>query len=1455
MFTCLLFSVIALSFFTLFNNISLINNPTIFSAPSTLSDTTDTQNWENLKNFPLFSVQPFQKPQILFIVDDSQTLSPERDISFFNFMSTTLNYNVTYHDANNSYQYGNFDAIVISSSVGEAAATISSLINAEIPILTMQGGHYDEFKLGDFYSIKDTSKFYIYDGDHYVSENLNAKSIFAVYNDEMPVSYIQNYNPIPVGVEINLIAVRSDKQGNFYWPSDATWVVLDKGKSAWDFSLAPERRAFWGAGWGSSMSSNGWNNWNRTLSWLLYNEIPGNATINVEVTDLDEKLVSDARVILTNSKNQKYFWIQNTTSLGLATFNDIPFGYYNITIEYEDTINTELQLLEVAGERTFDIEPDLYYSVQIAEYSDNTPPMILDVQFITKNSTFLTNVYDESTISSVNLSLMIRNSTDEEILRDSSYFMVSLNGFHYFNDTALIGIPNSGINVVYNISAIDVAGNIKVSNNLFFTLGDTTAPIVHDYNVSDHEDGSLLFYANVTDEESLVQQVVLRINNSYYYMSLNSSGFWIFETFAYYNILLNYSIHAAIDSVGNENNDTIHPKYGLVIPQDSFNPIIYDLSHNLTEDHEKGFVVFHATVEETNIFQSGVDRSSIMILLSIYNGTWENTSWPLYAIGEITYEFEYTFNFNDTVVYRIMAADNAGNINWGYEHIAVIGDNSMPQISFDAHEFGNGSVQFTSTVVDWPNNETEVTLYYTQDYFGTWDSSSMILVDDNTYIELIHNFDYRLQYVWFYATAIDAASNLVEITPDLYQKTELSDTISPEVYFVIENSTTIDGKIKITSWAIDPYGDTRDINNTFYISFTQQGTTTQFEMIYDSFYFYNFDHIFNFGEEISIEVWTIDNAGNMGIKNRSFIIGDFSAPKIINMGIDEYQNGTVTFWAEVIEYASGSGLPSDQSSVRLEYVFISKYNITMTKNMLENLYTYTVSGFVPGNAFNYRISAFDNCNNTAITNWNMEIIEDASPPIIYEFGYYETLINHSFTQLDFWVKAEDNFGPIVRADITINYLDGISWVDINGVMEITGEEYVYSISLHCNCTFNYSIHIYDAKPNLVEIGDSSLRTYWGPVIIESKIIQRGKNEILIWANITDWGSGVGEVILEYNYETQGNGGGKGAELQIETIPMAYNGSLFIATLQFSESGTILWTIIARDGSNTLITSYSAPQPFFVSLPLQTITWEEVLPIIIGGVSIPLIIVLAVVGIRRKQQRKALAKKQRDKEIAQQFSDILSIRSIICRNKFGLPFYTENFITQTQDLDLTAGLTSAVSNLVTEVSQRALKKGEFDLLEREGFSILSHHGEYSTISIVSEGRLSPYMKGKIVQLHDTIEVRYDQENLNDPSMGEYPEEFRGLIYKYLNVGLLSKLTLDVKRLQEKEKQFSENERKQLYYLTEHLPKQQNVQIAFYITTFTSSLTSKGISLVKAYKLLEKCFRLKIIYPISLEPRLN
>ncbi|MFX0084925.1 MAG: carboxypeptidase-like regulatory domain-containing protein, partial [Candidatus Hodarchaeota archaeon] len=837
-----------------FSFISFLNlmDPFI-SSPFTAFDSLSAGNNEqdrldNSYNNPLFSLQPFQQPRILFIVGNPSALSSTYDIPFLDYMISVLNFNVTVHDDDNSYSYDDYDAIVISRTIGELG-TVDSLANASIPVFTMECYNYDIFQLGSNRGYDAAyDKIFLLNINHFITQGFSL-GYLDVYNNQYRLEFLENYDRIEEGVEIVSLAQRTS-----YKSQERTMAVLEKGNKAWDLSVAPERRAYWGAVEGNQLSSDGWALWNKTLHWILYDDVLGNASISVNVLDLDNQNVPNARVNLTDSLNASQTWSQNTTNDGYTSFVNIPFGYYNITIEFEDSINNTLSFLEIVGEQTYKLDPQFEFMVQVNEYVDNSPPVISNVHFAPNNNTggnFSANVYDKSSLIAVNLSLTVRNVTNGEILRDKSFKMITEGDNYYYNDTALEGFQNKQINVTYNITAIDIAGNTEESDNCFFTLGDIIAPVIYEFNVTDHENGTLKFYANVSDDESLVSEVILRINDSFVTMHLNPSGLWSYVTNAYYGIVLNYSIYSATDSVGNENS-TPNPEFGLVTPIDSVEPIIWGVGDTFST-HNNGHVEFTAYIKDWNDYQSGVNFSDVQIVIE--KDGLSNTTFNMLVSGEEVFSFDYTFDYNDSIRYWITVSDLAGNINPGFQHGPfIINDNAIPEVTFGAKEFGNGTVEFNATVLDWPNNQTMVYLHYTQDYFGAWTNISMTNISNHFFVQQVSAFDYNRYEVWYYITATDQAFNSFTPSPDQYVKIDLTDKVSPEVLFTITNSSENDGEITVTAWAIDSYGRTPYINSTFHINFTTSEETLPFEMEYDNFNFHTFNYSFEYGEEVNILV-------------------------------------------------------------------------------------------------------------------------------------------------------------------------------------------------------------------------------------------------------------------------------------------------------------------------------------------------------------------------------------------------------------------------------------------------------------------------------------------------------------------------------------------------------------------------------------------------------------------------
>jgi hypothetical protein len=241
-------------------------------------------------------------------------------------------------------------------------------------------------------------------------------------------------------------------------------------------------------------------------------------------------------------------------------------------------------------------------------------------------------------------------------------------------------------------------------------------------------------------------------------------------------------------------------------------------------------------------------------------------------------------------------------------------------------------------------------------------------------------------------------------------------------------------------------------------------------------------------------------------------------------------------------------------------------------------------------------------------------------------------------------------------------------------------------------------------------------------------------------------------------------------------------------------------------------------------------------LIVLGIILLVLISITLISLKSYQNRKKTQKDIRN-EIEHRFKDLLNLRGILCRNNHGILFYGENFRFKDQDGDLIAGITTAMSTLVDQVSDHSLKEGEFDILERGKFGIFSHQGKFSVLSLISSGKLSKYTLDTLVTIHEQIEERFSPNELDSILNGEIKEEVKRIIYDNLPLGLLKPLLVENTILREKLNTFKKKERK-IYQIIRDVPSFiEGLQI-FYALTLISSLTTQGITLTDAILFLEK-----------------
>ncbi|MHA2027940.1 MAG: hypothetical protein ACW99Q_01005, partial [Candidatus Kariarchaeaceae archaeon] len=846
---------------------------------------------------PLSKLQPFQTPSILYIIADDSSPDPNLDVPLYDFMSTNLSYNVVYHSANNSYNYSEFDAIVISISVTNDIM-IASLGNAPIPILTMAPSHYDEFSLGTGdWPISSYTGWTFDPISHYI---LNGEpSSEEIYSTKATFNYFMGFGDyLPEGVEVQRLAKYDSKSAKNY----ATLVTLEKGGVGFNLIKSAERRVYWGAPVTDNFTPAAWSLWNKTLLWLLYDDYPGNATINVQVDDSFNSSISNATVELIDRNNLSISWSENTSESGLVTFTNIPWGEYDITAAFGGVENNSLSNLKIAPSRTYISKKSFDYNIIINVTVDENSPIIHLVTFHNPTLTFFANVTDESPLKYVYLNLTAKNTDNlTTIIQLTNFTMIEDTGNIYYNATSLEALNGETINitVTYNIIAEDIVGNYFSTLIQTIDLDDPEAPTISSYNAQDYGNGSVVFTANITDENGVQAPVILEITGDYYpkthhYMFQNESNLWIFKGEFHSNEFLNYTIYSANDTLGNPTGYSIFPvlyPYKNITPIDTTAPRISALSDSI-DQHDEGYVFFRVEVDDWSIYQSGVNSSKIIILINT-NGVEEN--FTMTELGGGRYGYEKNFVYDDNITYQIHAFDNANNSRISsFQGPKRINDNVIPFVSFSAVQYGNGTIDFYSRVFDWPNNDTYAYIYCTDDYQqlieGDLVNESMIQsVNDSTSFHFrVTNFPYQTQAIWYFVNALDSENNLYATPIESAQSLQLTDNITPIIDLSYLNSTSIDGEITIVASAIDPYGSIYLLNNSILINITSVQGNISTAMTFESGTTYTFSRSYQDQTELNITVYVSDTNGNTGYSSLIILVADKAPPTIVQSGIESF---------------------------------------------------------------------------------------------------------------------------------------------------------------------------------------------------------------------------------------------------------------------------------------------------------------------------------------------------------------------------------------------------------------------------------------------------------------------------------------------------------------------------------------------------------------------------------------
>jgi hypothetical protein len=412
----------------------------------------------------------------------------------------------------------------------------------------------------------------------------------------------------------------------------------------------------------------------------------------------------------------------------------------------------------------------------------------------------------------------------------------------------------------------------------------------------------------------------------------------------------------------------------------------------------------------------------------------------------------------------------------------------------------------------------------------------------------------------------------------------------------------------------------------------------------------------------------------------------------------------------------------------------------------------------------------------------------------------------------------------------------MSYLDSNIIVILTA--YILVDDFRVFATLSFNLTIEDNAP---------------PRILETFYVVNDANpyNITFYARVEEFGIGIKQILLYYGVNTENTViEGKGSELKSENrkiVSMIYvnatnASSLYSISIDLSSeknNGFTFWIQAIDQQGNSFV-------PIIIAdyFPTKPFSFMEILPLLILSGIIPLFIFTSVFMTYRRHQRRTRLRVKSQIEIVEQISDLFSLKAIICRNMHGLAFYVGSFSGANQDGDLLAGLSSAMSDFVSQVAQRSVGTGMFDVFEREGFTVLSYYGHYSTISLISEEKLSLDMKLRSQKIVNEIEMQIPREDIDTGFINQMEQKIEAILYKNIPLGLLKPLIIDYSHLDELKSSFNKNERNMLKLLLD-IPSFSNTKQIFYASTFISYITSHKIQLFKAFTFLKQCYELGVI----------
>ncbi|MFX0088036.1 MAG: hypothetical protein ACFFAU_20450, partial [Candidatus Hodarchaeota archaeon] len=297
---------------------------------------------------------------------------------------------------------------------------------------------------------------------------------------------------------------------------------------------------------------------------------------------------------------------------------------------------------------------------------------------------------------------------------------------------------------------------------------------------------------------------------------------------------------------------------------------------------------------------------------------------------------------------------------------------------------------------------------------------------------------------------------------------------------------------------------------------------------------------------------------------------------------------------------------------------------------------------------------------------------------------------------------------------------------------------------------------------------------------------KNPTNITFYANVTDYGSDIAEVLLYYYfrpYSEENASIGIGAssqEIEWRIIEMLLHNTTnnvptYSVTVLFDHNNTnweIIYVIYPTDSSGNTHKGYDSQN----DPPLKNVIMfiEPTFPIEIFIMIFIILNLFGVLTLVGNQQRKSYVKRNQAIQIGfeQKFNDIKSIRLLFARHKFGIQFYYEyTFRNAKTDIDMISGLSTALSafigDVTTKINGSKGRKTEFEVLGRKDFHMLIWNGTYSSFAIVTDKVPSQSFRKILQRIGKEVENTYSKELENFVFPKQIPDkQVREIVHKHL-----------------------------------------------------------------------------------------